>query len=325
MSGPAVLEWNRSVARCLWTGVLGLLGLAAVIAGWAVLTFTGSWSGLAVLAVGLLVFGLSELWARRFRQVTTRGLRWQRSLHTDEFDWGAVGFSTQAPPEAAHDAPDRILVHGASGVVTWPHPVKHQDCVVTVGWWQRAQHEFRHGEFRAFPGLRPNLPHPYRSADRMHNLGRRWWQGILGVIMVLTTLACLMAMITRTTEPTWLVGWAIAALAALAGAWVSLRNATSSVRLEPHQVEHRRWFARRTIPWEAVAGCYVATRPRVVGLGALTVVFAIISFFDSGDAEGPDHKNVPTLLLRDGTAFPLTALASRSGTRVHRFAQEVLN
>ena len=70
---PAVLWWNRSFGRCVWTGLLGGLGLCVTVIGWIVMLLA-DWVGLAVLGLGVSLLVLSEFAARRYRQATTAGL-----------------------------------------------------------------------------------------------------------------------------------------------------------------------------------------------------------------------------------------------------------
>lgn len=320
MSRPAVLRWSRSFGRCAWTGLLGALGIVAAVIG-GILALSGSGAGLAVLVGGVLALVLSEVAARRYRQVTTSGLRRQRSWSTEEYAWQQIGLSTREPVETEPDAPDRITVHHRGGTFVWPEPVQHGRCVREIAWWQRAQREFPYGEFRAFPGLFPNMPKA-PTTRRLHNPGRRVWQAILAVLGTVTT-AALLVVAVGAGEPVTRVAALVAAGLAGAGGWVSLRNATSRVWVHPDRIEQRRWFARRSVPFEQIAGSYVLKRPYVVGLGFLAVIGVVMSLFSSVTDSVTDEVNnqqVPTLLLRDGTAVPLRALTSRSAERANKAA-----
>lgn len=320
MSQPAVLRWQRSFGRCVLTGLLGAVGLVVAFVGW-VLGMAGDTDGFVLLLVGVVLLVMSEPLARRYRQVTTAGLRWQRTFAVEEHPWRQISLSTRAPAEAEADAPDRILVHHRGGTLTWPDPIHHHDCQHTIRWWQQAQQEFGTGVYRAFPGLFPNMPKP-PATRRLHNGGRRVWQAVFAVVCFLGMAAFALFAIGADSTVSQVFGLLTMGLFA-AGGWVSLRNATSRVWAHPERIEQRRWFARRTVSYDQIAGSYVLARPRVVGLGFLSAVLILWQIFTStGDPLGDEvaNKQVPTLLLHDGTAVPLLALASRSSARAGKLA-----
>ena len=326
MSRPAVLRWQRSLGRCMLAGLLGALGLCAAVLG-LILAGGGDGVGLVVLVVGVLMVVLSELAARRYRQVTTAGLRWQRTWRTDEYGWQQIELSTRQPPDTAADAPDRILVHHRGGTLPWPDPNQHGRCLRELSWWQRARREFPYGDFRAFPGLFPNMPKA-PATRRLHNPGRRAWQAVFAVVCTAAMLICSL-MVVGAAEPSARAVALVMAAVTATGGWVSLRNAASRVWVHPDRIEQRRWFARRTVPFDQVVGSYVLPRPYVVGLGFLMVIGVIVTVFSSSGSDSlsdeVNNQQVPMLLLRDGTAVPLRALTSRSATRVNTLAVSLVD
>lgn len=322
-SSPAVLSWSRSGWRSALTGLLGLGGLVVAAFGWVGLA-VGSWPGLAVAVTGIVIVVVSELVARRFRVVTTRGPRWQRAFHTDELDWHAVGLSLTRPPGTSPAARDRIVIHRADGsALEWPHPTTHGACLAELHWWQRAQAEFPRGELRGFPRLRPQS-FPPAPPRHVHNLAGRWWKGILAaLVLALAIVACVPAATATSVQAA--TAWLLLGGTLVVGALAAAHDAASSVRVEPDRIVHRRGVLHRTIDRRDVVGAFVLERPHIVSLGTLWVLMVLYAMLaGDGDSDGPDSLEVPTLLLRDGSAVPLSALKSRDAVRANELAAAVV-
>ncbi len=310
---PLMLRWHRHLGRCVWTGLLGAIGLVIVVFGWVGLVASSDWNGLVVLGVGVVMTVGAELLSRRFWAVTATGLQWPVPFGTARLGWAQVRATTRQPAPVERRQGDRIMVHRPDGTaLTWPRPETHGRCVDDLQWWHGLQAGVPHGDWRAVPDLRPWSPQPNRTVS---NTGGRRCQAVLGIVVVLVAVSSLV-MGVGADEPPAMAGWGMVVL--FFGGWGirSLRRACWSIQVGPGGVVTQGFPSRREVPSELIVGCTVQKSPKLVSVGFLTVLMALTDL----DADLPDHRYVPTLLLADGSALALGALATRSRERAERLA-----
>lgn len=310
---PLVLRWHRSIGRCVWTGLLGALGLVVAVFGWVGLIVGDDWTGLVVLGAGVVVTVGAELLSRRFWAVTVTGLRWPVPFGTKRLGWDQVRVTTRNPAPVERRKSDRIVVHRPDGTpLTWPRPETHGRCVDDLQWWHGLQAGAPHRDWRAVPDLRAWSPQPTRTVA---NRGGCRFQAVLGIILMLIAVASLVMGIGAAGLPA-VVAWLLLALFFGGLGLRALRRAFWSIEVHPQGIVVQRFPARRDVPSDQIVGCTVQKEPKLVSIGLLT---ALASLGDL-DADLPDHRYVPTLLLADGTALALRALMTRSRVRAEALA-----
>lgn len=314
-----ILRWHRHLGRCLWTGLLGALGLVTVLIGWIGL-LGEAWNALAGIVVGVAITVLAEWLSRRPWAVTTHGLQWPVPFGTARLGWAQVRAGTQQAPPRERRQSDRIVVHRPEGsVLVWPRPQTNGRCVDELQWWSDLHRGVPHGDWRAVPDLRLWQSQPSRSVA---NPGGRWLQGVLSVIAVALAVGATL-MVGRSTATPTMLGWALAAVALVCAALWAVRRAVWSIGVHPTGLTVQHFPYRKEIAADRIVGCVVEKRPKLVSLGVLTVLALVLSL--DLDADAPDHRYVPTLVLVDGTAVPLMALATRSRARAEALALRVMD